>query len=134
MTKKLCALLLGFSLAIAGCSQQHSPEESIQVFYESLSNQDYPELLSLFNLENNLAEQKSESELYEILAIIFKDVAFNIQKKGGIHKIEYHSIEYNTDKDRAVVRYTLNFKDGSYTFDTLFLTKDHTGFWQLTLE
>lgn len=134
MTKKLCALLLGISLTISGCSQQHSPEDSIQIFYESLSNQNYPELLSLFNLENNLQERKSESELYEILAIIFKDIAFNIQEKGGIYKIEYHSIEYNTDKDRAIVRYTLNFKDGSYTFDTLFLTKDHTGFWQLTLE
>lgn len=134
MTKKLCALLLGISLTIVGCSQPHSPEDSIQIFYESLSTQDYPELLSLFNLENNLQERASESELYEILAIIFKDVAFNIQEKGGIHKIEYHSIEYNTDKDRAVVRYTLNFKDGSYTFDTLFLIKDHTGFWQLTLE
>lgn len=127
-------LLLGISLTIAGCSQQHSPEESIQIFYESLSSQNYPELLSLFNLENNLQERKSESELYDILAIIFKDIAFNIQEKGGIHKIEYHSIEYNTDKNRAVVRYTLNFNDGSYTFDTLFLTKDHTGFWQLTLE
>ncbi|HIW07587.1 MAG TPA: DUF4878 domain-containing protein [Candidatus Ignatzschineria merdigallinarum] len=134
MTKKLCALLLGLSLTIAGCTQQHSPEDSIQTFYESLSSQNYPELLSLFDLESNLQGRQSESELYEILAIIFKDVAFNIQKKGGIHKIEYHSIEYNTDKDRAVVRYTLNFNDGSYTFDTLFLTKDHTGFWQLTLE
>lgn len=134
MTKKLCALLIGISLTIAGCSQQHSPEDSIQIFYESLSSQDYPELLSLFNLENNLKERESKSELYEILAIIFKDVAFNIQEKGGIHKIEYHSVEYNSDRTRATVRYTLNFKDGSYTFDTLFLTKDHTGFWQLTLE
>ncbi|UNM95230.1 hypothetical protein MMG00_08300 [Ignatzschineria rhizosphaerae] len=134
MIKKLHALLIGICLTAVGCSQQHSPEESIQVFYESLSHQDYPELLSLFNLENNLQDQRSESELYEILAIIFKDLAFNIQEKGGIHKIEYHSIEYNSDKSRATVRYTLNFKDESYTFDTLFLIKDHTGFWQLTLE
>lgn len=134
MTKKLRALLIGISLTVAGCSQQHSPEESVQFFYESLSNQNYPELLSLFYLENNSQEQKSESELYEILAIIFKDLAFNIQEKGGIHKIEYHSIEYNNDKSRATVRYTLIFKDESYTFDTLFLIKDHTGFWQLTLE
>ena len=134
MIKKAKILILSCMVGLVGCSQPHSPEESIHTFYESLNSQNYPELLSLFNLEENLRERKSESELYDILAIIFQDLAFNIQEKGGIDKIEYHSIEYNPDKDRAIVRYTLNFKDGSNTFDTLSLIKDHTGFWQLTLE
>ena len=84
MTKKLCALLLGLSLTIAGCTQQHSPEDSIQTFYESLSSQNYPELLSLFDLESNLQGRQSESELYEILATIFKDVATSKRKVGFI--------------------------------------------------
>ena len=134
MHQKLRTLLLGISLFIAGCSQPHSPEESIQAFYESLGSQNYPELISLFNLENNLEGRQSEAELYEILAIIFQDLSLNIQAKGGVNKIEYHSIEYNKEKDRAVVRYTLYFNDESNTFDTLYLIKDHTDYWHLTLE
>ena len=131
---RLKTFLLGFSLLITGCSQPHSPEESIQLFYESLNSQDYPVLISLFSLEDNLKERESEAELYELLSIIFKDLALNIQDKRGIQKIEYHSIEYNNEKDHAIVRYTLFFNDDSSVTDTLALTKDHTGYWQLTLE
>lgn len=134
MIQKMQIFILGCMVGLVGCSQPHSPEESIHTFYESLNSQNYPELLSLFNLEENLRARKSESELYDILAIIFQDLAFNIQERGGIDKIEYHSIEYSPNKDQAIVRYTLSFKDGNSTFDTLSLTKDHTEFWRLTLE
>lgn len=125
--------IVGLTLLIAACTPSHSPEESIQLFYESLNQQNYPELLSLFNLEEKLKDPEAEAEAYEILTIIFTDLALNIQEKGGINKIEYHTIEYNSEKDRAIVRYTLYYNDGDYQFDTLALTKDHTGFWQLTI-
>lgn len=127
-------LLLSALLFIAGCSQPHSPEESIQEFYESLNKQNYPELISLFNFNDRSESKESEAELYELLAIILQDLALNIQQKQGIQKIEYHSIEYNAEKDIAVVHYTLYFNDQSNVLDTLTLVKDHTGYWQLTLE
>lgn len=124
--------IVGLTLFITACTPSHSPEESIQLFYESLNQQNYPELLSLFNIEENLKDPSAEA--YEILSIIFTDLALNIQEKGGINKIEYHTIEYNSEKNRAIVRYTLYYNDGDYQFDTLVLTEDHTGFWQLTIE
>lgn len=127
-------ILLTTLLFIVGCSQPHSPEESIQSFYESLNKQNHPELISFFNFNERSESKESEAELYELLAIIFQDLDLNIQEKGGIQKIEYHSIEYNAEKDIAVVHYTLYFNDLTNVLDTLTLVKDHTGYWQLTLE
>lgn len=132
MTHKLRYLLLGIALLISGCTEPHSPEDTVQVFYEYLGRQDNPELISLFDLEKNLEARASEAELYELLSVIFEDLALNIHAKGGIHKIEYHSIEYN-NKDHAIVRYTLYFNDGSNIMDTLALTQDITGYWKLAL-
>lgn len=134
MIHKLRALLLALALIISGCTEPHSPEDTVQNFYELLGRQDTPELISLFDLEKNLKARTSEAELYEILAVIFDDLALNIQSKGGIQKIEYHSIEYNNkEKEHAIVRYTLYFNDGSHQSDTLALTKDITGYWKLTI-
>lgn len=134
MIHKLRAVLLVLALIISGCTEPHSPEDTVQNFYESLGRQDTPELISLFELEKNLKARKSEAELYEILAVIFDDLAMNIQSKGGIQKIEYHSIEYNNkEKEQAIVRYTLYFNDGSHQTDMLTLTQDMTGYWKLTL-
>ncbi len=134
MTFKIRTLILSFILLLAGCTDPHSPEESIQLFYEKLGTQNYPELIALFNLEENLTKRESEAELYEILTIIFQDLATNINAKGGIQKIEYHSIEFNANKDQAIVRYTIFFNNGTNAFDTLYLQKDHTEFWRLNIE
>ncbi len=133
MNHKLRTFFLGIALLISGCTEPHSPEDTIQVFYESLARQNTPELISLFDLDQNLKARESEAELYELLATIFEDLALNIHAKGGIYKIEYHSIEYIL-KEHAIVRYTLYFNDGSSSIDTLSLHKDLTDFWRLTLE
>lgn len=79
--------IVGLTLLIAACTPSHSPEESIQLFYESLNQQNYPELLSLFNLEEKLKDPEAEAEAYEILTIIFTDLALNIQEKGELIKL-----------------------------------------------
>lgn len=133
MTRKFRTLLLGLLLCIAGCSQPHSPEESIQRFYESLANPNYPELIALFNLNDLNQEPRSEAVLYEILTIIFEDLALNINAKGGIEKIEFQNTTFNQDKTTATVDYTLFFRNGTTQSDQLALVKDHTGYWQLQL-
>lgn len=136
MRHKFRTLTLGLLLCIAGCTQPHSPEESVQRFYESLANPNYPELIALFNLNdlNDLnQEPRSEAVLYEILTIIFEDLALNINAKGGIEKIEFQNTTFNQDKTAATVDYTLFFRNKTTQSDRLALIKDHTGYWQLQL-
>ncbi|GGZ96102.1 hypothetical protein DC083_04060 [Ignatzschineria ureiclastica] len=133
MTRKFRTLTLGLLLCIAGCSQPHSPEESVQRFYESLANPNYPELISLFNLNDINGETRSDAIFYEILTLIFEDLALNINAKGGIEKIDFQNTTFNQDKTAATVDYTLFFRNGTTQSDQLALLKDHTGYWQLQL-
>ncbi len=133
MPHKFRTLALGLLLSLTGCSQPHSPEESVERFYESLANPNYPELISLFNFNDIESETDSEAVLYEVLSLIFEDLALTIRDQGGIEKIKFQNTTFNQDKTSAVVDYTLFFRNGSIQQDQLTLLKDHTGYWQLQL-
>ncbi len=127
------ALLALTLLFLTACSDTHKPEMAINEFYDELSLGRYSQAIVLFDLGELPEAFHEKGLLYETMTAIFEELARNIRAKGGIEQIDFSSVEFNEAKDEAVVRYTLQLKDGSSTPDTLYLTKDETHFWRLTL-
>lgn len=134
MQLRLRTILLSvLLLALAACTDTHKPETAITDFYDELSLGRYSQAIVLFDLGDLPDAFHEKGLMFETMTAIFEELAKNIRAKGGIEKIEFTAIEFSNEKTEAVVRYNLLLRDGSSTPDTLYLTKDETNFWRLTL-
>ena len=115
--KKLCHLMAIaiVALTFAACGKSASPEGAVDACLKSYQKSDYVGMINQFYFKNDLTDDQKE----QYAALLQGKLGPEVEKKGGIASYSIDETEMAEDGQSAVVKYTINFGNGTSSDDTM---------------
>lgn len=132
LSKLPSVLIAGLIMCLAascGGSSDNTPQAVAQSYVQALAKGDSDALMKVMDTEG-----ASETDLKKIggkMQILVAEVEAEIQKKGGLDKVECD--EPDIEDNRAALHVIIHYKDGSSDRQMMRLVKNKDGEWKVRM-
>ena len=100
-------------LAFAACGSNNSPEGAVEKMLKSYQKGDYAAVVDQMHFSKEMSKEDKD-QLVQLFAA--KDRP-EVEKKGGVASFELGEVEVAEDGQSALVKYVINYGDGSQKED-----------------
>ena len=102
-------------MAFAACGKTASPENAADSVLKSYQKGDYVGMINQYHFRDGITQDQKE----QFASLLEEKLAPELEKKGGIASYSIDETIMAEDEQSAVVRYTINFGNGTSSQDTM---------------